>query len=68
MIRARHGRASLHDLSTVDKLLKAIFGIHIGKSTMQDLQEKRALPIDGPLAEIAETVVGSRGPLSAPGH
>lgn len=61
-----HGRELLHDLSTVDKLLEAIFGVHIESSTMEDLQEKRFDPIRGPLAEIAQTVVVSRGPLSTP--
>lgn len=61
-----HGRELLHDLSTVDKLLEAIFGVHIESSTMEDLQEKRFDPIRGPLAEIAQTAVVSRGPLSTP--
>lgn len=34
---------------------------------MKDLQEEQADPIRGPLAEIAQTVVVSRGPLSTPG-
>lgn len=61
-----HGRKLLHDLSTVDKLLEAIFGVHIESSTIGDLQEKRFDPIRGPLAEIAQAVVVSRGPLSTP--
>lgn len=61
-----HGRELLHDLSTVDKLLEAIFGVHIESSTMEYLQEERFDPIRGPLAEIAQTAVVSRGPLSTP--